>query len=203
MTVERRPGDEIRAGDRDRAQILGILDDALEQGRITPLEHAERTSTVTASRTMGELRVVVDDLPVSAMRPDMRPDLVPAADYGDGEAVEWRGSWSSMSRKGDWTVPARILLHRRMGSVKLDFTHARFTSATVDIELDVIGGSIEIRLPEGASARTDEVEVVMGSIEDHRKRREPGGQPALRLHGTVKMGSLEIRGPRRKLFGQN
>jgi hypothetical protein len=197
MTAEQRPGDEIRAGDQDRAQILGILDDALEQGRITPVEHGERGATVAGARTMGELRLVVDDLPVAAMR----PDLVPAADVGPGEAVEWRGSWSSMSRKGDWTVPARIVLRRRMGSVKLDFTNARFTSPTVDIALDVIGGSIEIRLPEGASARTDEVEVVLGSVEDHRKRRAPGGRPHLRFHGTVKMGSLEIRGPRRRLIG--
>src|ERR1051326_6748142 len=148
MTVEPRPGDEIRAGDRDREEILGILDDALAQGRITPVEHVERTAHVTTARTMGELRVVIDDLPVATMR----PDLVPAAYPGDGESVEWRGSWSSMSRKGDWTVPARIVLHRRMGSVKLDFTHATFTSSTVDIALDVIGGSIEVRLPEGASA---------------------------------------------------
>jgi hypothetical protein len=196
MTVEQRPGDEIRAGDQDRAQILGILDDALEQGRITPVEHGERSATVTGARTMGDLRGVIDDLPVAAMR----PDLVPAADAG-GEIVEWRGSWGSLNRKGDWTVPARIVLHRRMGSVKLDFTSARFTSSTVDIALDVIGGSVEVRLPHGATARTDEVEVVLGSVEDHRKRREPAGQPNLRFHGTVKMGSLEIRGPRRRLFG--
>jgi hypothetical protein len=197
MAAEQRPGDEIRAGDRDRAQILAILDDALDQGRISPVEHAERSVTVSGSRTMGELRVVIDDLPVAAMR----PDLVPAGETGGGEVVEWRGSWGSMSRKGDWTVPARIVLHRRMGSVKLDFTSARFTSATVDIALDVIGGSIEVRLPEGASARIDEVEVTLGSVEDHRKRRAPDGQPHLRFHGMLKMGSLELRGPRRKLFG--
>lgn len=37
-----------------------------------------------------------------------------------------------------------------------------------NIELDISGGSVEIKLPDGASASTDGIEAIRRSIEDHR-----------------------------------
>jgi len=54
------------------------------------------------------------------------------------------------------------VLRWRMGSVKLDFAKARIVHPVVEIELDVSGGSVEIRLPEGASASLDGVEARLG-----------------------------------------
>jgi Domain of unknown function (DUF1707) len=188
--------DQVRASDRDREQILGVLQDGLAQGRITMDEYTERTDATLVARTMGELRVVINDLPVSAMQTDIVAPTI------GGATVEWRGSFSSLKRAGNWQVPARIVLRRRMGSVELDFTEAQFTSRVVDIVLDIVGGSVEIRVPEGAGASFDEVDVTLGSTEDHRKvlSTTGSGGPHIRFTGSIRMGSLEIRGPKRRLF---
>lgn len=163
--------DAIRASHDDREQVQAILQDALSQGRITPDEFAERTMIAAEARTIGDLRPVLEDLPVAYGGSPTAP-VVPGSDV-----VEWRGTFGSIKRNGAWTVPAQIRIHRRMGSVELDFTEAQFTSPVTDVELDVTGGSIEIRVPAGATVSTDEVVVNLGSIEDHRKTREAGGSP--------------------------
>jgi hypothetical protein len=163
--------DAVRASndDREQVQVQGILRDALSQGRITPDKFAEGTMIAAEARTIGDLRPVLEDLPVAYAGSPA------AAVVADSDVVEWRGTFGSIERKGAWTVPSKILIHRRMGSVELDFTEVQFTSPVTDIELDVIGGSIEIRVREGgASVSTDEIVVSMGSIEDHRKIRAVG-----------------------------
>jgi hypothetical protein len=181
--------DLVRASDREREQVLAILQEAMAQGRITTDEYSERAGVALAARNLGELRQLLTDLPVQF------PAVAPGAATGD--AVEWRGTFGSLERKGVWTVPARIRLHRRMGSIELDFTDAQFTSEVVDIELDVAWGSVELRLPDGAGVVTDSVVVTAGSVEDHRRNATAGGRPQLRIYGTLRWGSLEIRGPRR------
>jgi hypothetical protein len=84
-----------------------------------------------------------------------------------------------------------------MGSIDLDLTKARFAGPIVVIELDVKFGSVEIRLPVGASASIDDVEVVVGSARDHRKDAPAEGSPHVILTGRSLCGSIDIRGPRR------
>ncbi len=195
---DRVPESEIRASNPDREATLAILHDALAQGRITADEFAERSEAALAARTMGDLQPLVSDLPVEFMQSGLEPLAYGATNGTD--VVEWRGSLSSLKRKGAWQVPRRIVLQRRLGSVELDFTEAQFTSDVVDIQLDIVGGSLEMRLPEGAGASLDEVEVVGGSVEDHRKGLKTTGRPLIRLTGTLRWGSVEIRGPRKRLF---
>jgi hypothetical protein len=171
--------------------VLSILQEAMTQGRITTDEFSERAGQAMAARNLGELRVLLVDLPVQF------PATVPGIAAGT-TPVEWRGTFGSLIRKGVWTVPARIRLYRRMGSVELDFTEAQFTSAVVDIELDVAWGSVELRLPDGAGMVADGVVVTGGSVEDKRRNAVFDGRPQVRLYGTLRWGSLEIRGPRRR-----
>jgi hypothetical protein len=185
--------DSVRASHGDREHVMGLLQEAYAQGRITVDEFGDRTDRAGAAKTVGDLRPLVADLPAA------QPTATPVPSGGD--VVQWKGTFGSLKRSGPWVVPAKIILHRRMGSVELDFTEARFSTPVVEIELDVIGGSIEIRVPEGAEVNTDAVDVVLGSVEDHRKNATGGGRPLIRFAGTLRAGSLETRGPKRKLFG--
>lgn len=76
-----------------------------------------------------------------------------------------------------------------MGSAELDFTQARIDHDMVEIELDLAGGSVELRLPDGAGASMDQVEVIAGSVEDHRRNVNQQGSPYFRLTGRVRWGS--------------
>ena len=129
----------------------------------------------------------------------MTSDLPTASDPGPitDDIVELKGSMSSLERKGDWQVPRKLVLRWRMGSVKLDFTEARIAHPVVEIELDVNTGSVEMRLPEGASASLDGVVARLGSVEDHRRGAPGVGRPHFVLKGQITRGSVEVRGPRR------
>jgi hypothetical protein len=54
----------IRASDRDRENVVGVLRDAYTDGRLTLDEFDERTSAAYAGRTWAELRELTADLPV-------------------------------------------------------------------------------------------------------------------------------------------
>jgi hypothetical protein len=115
------------------------------------------------------------------------------------DGVELRGWAGSLKRHGEWTVPTRLALVRRMGSVELDLVKARFAGPVVVIELDMRFGSVEIRLPEGGSASLDDIEVYGGSASDRRKVAPAEGTPHVVLTGRVVCGSVKVRGPRRSL----
>ena len=63
-------------------------------------------------------------------------------------------------------------------------------------------GSLDLRLPDGASASIDDVEVVVGSALDHRVNVPAEGKPHVILTGKVTWGSVDIRGPRKSKLGR-
>lgn len=187
MTGIEQPAAALRVSDADRNGTLRRLHNAVALGLIDIDEFEERSAQVAVARMRTELDVLVDDLPGPAA-------IVTSAT----DRVELRGVMGSLKRHGAWTVPTRLALHRRMGSVELDLTHARFAGPIVVIELDMKFGSLDLRLPEGASASVDDVEVIVGSAHDHRADAPAEGRPHVILTGKVVWGSVDVRGPRRK-----
>ena len=176
----------LRISDADRNGTLRRLHNAVALGLIDIGEFEERSVSVATARLHSELAALVEDLPGPGA-------IVTSAT----DRVELRGVLGSLKRQGEWTVPTRLALVRRMGSIDLDLTRARFAGPIVVIELDVKFGSVEIRLPDGASASIDDVEVVVGSARDHRKAAPAEGSPHVILTGRSVCGSIDIRGPRR------
>lgn len=178
---------ELRVSDADRNGTLRRLHNAVALGLIAIDEFEERSALVSRARLQADLDALVGDLPGPGA-------IVTSA----ADRVELRGVMGSLKRHGEWTVPTRLALVRRMGSVELDLTRARFAGPIVVVELDLKFGSLEMRLPEGASASIDDVEVIVGSAHDHRADAPAEGRPHVILTGKVVWGSVDIRGPRRK-----
>lgn len=177
----------LRISDADRNGTLRRLHNAVALGLIDIGEFEERSAQVSQARLRAELDTLVGDLP------GPRSIVTSAADR-----VELRGWAGSLKRHGEWIVPTRLALVRRLGSVQLDLVHARFAGPVVVIELDMRCGSVDIRLPDGASASIDDVEVYVGSANDLRKDAPADGTPHVVLTGRVVCGSVDIRGPRRR-----
>ncbi|MGA5536576.1 DUF1707 SHOCT-like domain-containing protein [Mycolicibacterium nivoides] len=177
---------DLRVSDADRNGTLRRLHNAVALGLIDIAEFEERSALVSHARLHSDLDALVGDLPGPGA-------IVTTAT----DRVELRGVLGSLKRQGEWTVPTRLALVRRMGSVELDLTRARFAGPMVVIELDMKFGSVDIRLPEGASASIDDVEVIVGSADDHRRDAPADGTPHIILTGKVVCGSVDIRGPRR------
>ncbi|ORB25978.1 hypothetical protein BST36_05120 [Mycolicibacterium moriokaense] len=178
----------MRVSDADRNGTLRRLHSAVALGLIDIGEFEERSALVSRARLHSDLDTLVDDLPGPGA-------IVTTAT----DRVELRGVLGSLKRQGEWIVPTRLALHRRMGSVDLDLTKARFAGSIVVVELDLKFGGLDMRLPEGASASIDDVEVIVGSAHDHRKDAPAEGSPHVILTGKVVCGSVDIRGPRKGL----
>lgn len=177
---------DLRVSDADRNGTLRRLHNAVALGLIDIAEFEERSAMVSQARLYSDLDALVGDLPGPGA-------IVTTA----ADRVELRGVLGSLKRQGEWMVPTRLALVRRMGSVELDLTRARFAGPMVVIELDMKFGSLDIRLPDGASASIDDVEVIVGSADDHRRDAPADGTPHIILTGKVVCGSVDIRGPRR------
>jgi len=178
---------ELRVSDADRNGTMRRLHNAVALGLIDIDEFEDRSVRVSQARTHAELDNLVGDLPGPGA-------IVTSAT----DRVELRGSFGSLERHGEWVVPTRLALVRRMGSVELDLTKARFAGPVVVIEVDMIRGSLRIRLPKGASASIDDVRVFGGSARDRRPDAPAEGTPHVVLTGRMVMGSVKIRGPRRQ-----
>lgn len=178
----------LRVSDADRGGTLRRLHNAVALGLIDIGEFEERSAQVSTARAPGELEALVSDLP--------GPGAIASS---AADRLELRGWLGSLRRHGQWTVPTRLALVRRVGSVDLDLTSARFAGPVVVIELDMVRGSVDIRLPEGASASIDDVTVYGGSARDRRKDPPAEGRPHVVITGRVVLGSVTIRGPRRPL----
>jgi hypothetical protein len=169
----------------DRERVVGWLNAALGEGRLTLPEFEERVDGVLRARTYGEVEPYLADLPV-AVAP--RPDAA-------REVVELRNVASSLKRGGRWTVPRRVVVHNKAGSVKLDFADALIVAPVVEINLDVLAGSTELILPDGATADIDDLTVYAGSAKSKVPTSDEYGTPRVRfvVTGSNKAGSVKVR----------
>lgn len=180
---------QMRVSDADRNGTMRRLHNAVGLGLLDINEFEQRSSRVQFARTLSELDALVGDLPGPGA-------IVTSAT----DRVELRGWAGSLKRAGEWMVPTRLSLVRRVGSIDLDLTKARFAGPVVVIEMDLKFGSLHLKLPDGASASIDDVEVYVGSATDHRKDPPAEGTPHIVLTGQVVFGSVIIRGSRRTLL---
>ena len=175
---------DIRASDADRAAVTRILEDAVGQGMLSLDEYTERVDVVLAARTRRDLDTVIVDLPHVRREP-----AVPAQ-------PEVHRSWmSSISRKGQWTVPPRLRLATRMCSTTLDFTSAVLHSPLVHIDIDDFFSSTELILPDGATADLDGVDNFAASTEVKVTTSPPSHRLHVVVRGRVRFGSLTARHP--------
>lgn len=179
----------LRVSDADRNGTLRRLHNAVALGLIDIGEFEERSAQVSMARQPTDLEALVEDLP--------GPGAIATT---AADRLELRGWLGSLRRRGEWTVPTQLALVRRVGSVDLDLTSARFAGPVVVIELDMVRGSLSLRLPEGASASIDDVVVYGGSARDRRKDPPAEGKPHVVLTGRVVLGSVNVRGPKRPLL---
>ncbi|EKF24016.1 hypothetical protein C731_1947 [Mycolicibacterium hassiacum DSM 44199] len=176
----------MRVSDADRNGTLRRLHNAVALGLIDIDEFEERSAAVSRARLHSELEALVGDLPSPGA-------IVTTA----ADRVELRGVMGSLRRHGEWVVPTRLSLRHRVGPVDLDLTRARFAGPIIVVELDLKFGGLDMRLPDGASASIDDVEVIVGSAHDHRRDAPAEGNPHVILTGKVVCGSVDIRGPRK------
>ena len=113
------------------------------------------------------------------------------------ETLNLSHTFGSTKRNGQWQVPEHVVLRQRMGSAELDFTEALLTATDVTLEIDMVGGSIELRVPEDMHVEST-LQTSLASYQDHRGANPEPAARTLSIRGRAVWGSVEVRGPKKR-----
>lgn len=192
---------ELRASDADRDRIAHILADALAEGRLTADEHSERLDSLYAVKTVGELEVLVRDLPApggpAAAAPayGQHPAPGPAAAGQAAVSETVVAVCSSSTRKGRWRPGAHTRVVCVLGDVTIDLTEAVFEQQVTEIDVTSVLGNVEITVPENVTLR-GYGSGVLGNFEVHGEGRadttDPSA-PVVIIRGFALLGNIEAR----------
>ncbi|MFC7329939.1 DUF1707 domain-containing protein [Marinactinospora rubrisoli] len=180
--------DAMRASDLDRDQVAEILRQAAGEGRITLDELDERLDLAYRARTYGELRPLTADLPTGHGTPAV-PHQAGAAE----RTLELRAKAGSIARRGEWEVPARVVVSNPYGETRLNFREARLLADVIDLEITASWGDAKIVLPDGATAAIDVDTSWFGDVDSRVPDRPAPPAPHFRISGAVKGGALRVR----------
>jgi hypothetical protein len=184
---EQLPAREFLASHEDRDQVVELLRMAAGDGRLSADELDQRLERALNARTYGELAALTKDLPAAPGSATVEPKDLVRIEAGSG----------STRRDGRWVVPRRMEIRIHSGSIRLDFTEAVITQATLGIDVEVNSGSVTLITRPGIVVDTDDVSVGSGSV--RVRPPEDLGTPTLlsiRVSGKVGSGSVTARPPR-------
>ncbi|MFJ5805894.1 DUF1707 domain-containing protein [Streptomyces sp. NPDC093093] len=186
------PAAELRASDADRDRIAQILADAVAEGRLTAEEHSDRLDTLYAVKTVGELDVLVRDLPAAAGTTPA--SAAPAAAPASGPVETVVAVFSSSSRRGRWRPGAHTRAVSVFGDITIDLTEAVFEQQVTEINVTAVLGNVEILVPENVTLR-GYGSGVLGNFEVHgRSRGETDPQaPVVIVRGFALLANIEAR----------
>ncbi|MBX7553161.1 DUF1707 domain-containing protein [Streptomyces sp. tea 10] len=182
--------DGLRASHADRDRVVEALAAAAGEGRLTHEELDERVTAALSARTLGQLAVLTADLPAQAAAV-----VAPAAAK---DVVRIEQQYASATREGPWIVPRRLEIVCAWGNVTLDFSDAVLTHDTLDIDLDLCGGTLRLITRPGMVVDTDSLAVGYSKTKV-RPARGPEAPVVLRvgIGGRISMGKVDVRPPRR------
>ncbi len=184
----------LRTSDADRAQVLGVLQAASAEGRISYEEHADRSAAALQARTFDDLVRLTDDL-VPRVPPVPAPAPAPAATDRTDQVT---AVLSSGKRVGPWRVTRSTTTTVVLGDVLLDLTEATFEAGTVEISCSTFLGSTKIRVPLGTNVRMEVANVLSDSSVRDIGDPDPA-MPTVIVRGVNFLGDVQVRGPKKPL----
>ncbi|MFB7468366.1 DUF1707 domain-containing protein [Streptomyces sp. NPDC056224] len=185
----------LRASDADRDRIAQILADALAEGRLSSEEHSERLDSLYAVKTVGELDVLVRDLPAPGAGHTPFAYAPAPGPGGPGGPVETIVAvCSSSARKGRWRPGAFTRAVSVMGDITIDLTEAVFEQQVTEVNVTSVLGNVEILVPENITLR-GYGSGVLGNFEvrgEGRGETDPQA-PVVIVRGFALLGNIEAR----------
>ena len=147
-------------------------------------EHTERVERAYAARTLGELAALTTDLVTPSQQPFRLDHRTPVlALFGRDR------------RDGRWVVPATVPVVAVFGEVVLDLREALLQSQRVVVHATVVGGTLELVVPEGVAVELYGSSMLTRKI--NRTRRAAPGMPVVEVRSVAFGGTIKVVSPRR------
>ncbi|GAA3753652.1 hypothetical protein HDA32_004437 [Spinactinospora alkalitolerans] len=183
----------MRASDADRDRVAEILREAAGEGRITLDELDERLDRTYRARTYDDLAPLTADLPTQPDAPSTPRPEGAVLRAGSEQTLELKAKAGTITRKGNWQVPGRVVVKNPYGDTRLNFRDATLLSTIVELDITASWGDAKIILPDGASADINVDTSWFGSVDSRVREAASPPAPHFKITGGVKGGSLKVR----------
>ncbi|GAA1843351.1 DUF1707 SHOCT-like domain-containing protein [Brevibacterium marinum] len=217
------PAPRIRASDKDRDAVLGVITDAVTNGRLDPDETAERQDEAISAKFLDDLLLLIVDLPegrelysslqrqtgggttagTSIARSSGPTPLAPIAEPGSGTPMN---SVAIMSGR-ELDVPAgtaEVTTYSLMGGDNIDLCDVMGPGVTISLTSYSMWAGHDIYVPPGVRVRDDTLNIMAGN-EIRGSAKGDGSNGTLILKGVSLMAGHEVhlaKGYRAKDQGQ-
>jgi hypothetical protein len=162
-----------------------MLGAAAADGRLTLTEHTDRVEQAYSARTLGELAALTADLAEPSAQPFRLDGRSPVL-----------GVFSRESRDGRWVVPATLPVLAVFGEVQLDLRDAVLQSQRVVVHATVVGGTLEILVPDGVLVELSGTSVLTRKI-NRTQRAATAGMPVIDVRAIAFGGTIRVISPRK------
>lgn len=191
-----RGGGDLRASDSDRDRIALVLRQAAEDGRLDFGELEDRLDRVLRAKTYDDLQQITDDLPLAEFHSaDSEGAVLPARRVSE----EISAVFKKVEVTGHWLVPARMSVRVFGTEAVLDLTDAVMPNEVV-IDANVAMGTLRLTVPEEVAVEMEDSGSFLASRNDKTSTKREPGTPTIRVRGSVVLGELTVRPPRRTWF---
>lgn len=188
-------GGNLPVNDGDKTKVITLLDTALQEGRITPAEHVERSQAAHQAETFDDLVPLTRDLvALDVARPAQPQAWSSAPGSGDQGPELIVAIFSGASRRGRWQPRRNLSVLTLFGGTELDLTQAVFTDNVCEINVFCMFGGVDVRVPVGTDVRNEAIAIFGGS--DTKTQPAVPGAPTVIVKGFVGFGGVEVRGPK-------
>jgi hypothetical protein len=177
---------DLRASDADRDGVIELLTTAAADGRLTSAEHSERVERAYTARTLGELAVLTTDLAEPSAQPFRLDSRTPVL-----------GVFGRDRRDGRWVVPSTLPVVAVFGEVQLDLREALLQAERVTVYATVIGGTLELIVPEGVMVTTSGTALLTRTINKTLRQAALAGMPVVDVRTLAVGGTIRVVSPRR------
>jgi hypothetical protein len=192
-------GSDVRASDAERDAVVGRLNQAVGEGRLTMAEFSERLELAYAARTRGDLDPLLRDLPaeVGAV-PATTSGAAVVSGGGPGKDTRWNISpIGGIRHRGRWRVPRHTVAIGVLGGVDVDLSEAELAAPEVMITKVSIIGGVSVRLPQGMRVEVSNFSILGGRDINLGGPLAPNA-PVLHIRSFSIIGGVNVRESRKK-----
>lgn len=200
MSEQDSSGADVRASDAERDAIVGRLNQAVGEGRLTMDEFSERLELAYAARTRGELDPLLRDLPVGTggAVPAITSGTAVVSGGGQGKDTRWNISpIGGIRHRGRWRVPRHTVAIGVLGGVDVDLSEAELAAPEVVITKVSIIGGVSVRVPPGMRVEVSNFSVLGGRNVNLGGPLAPNA-PVLHIRSFSVIGGVNVREGRKK-----
>ena len=169
---------EVRASDAEREEVVGRLNVAVGEGRLTLDEFSQRLGGAYGAKTRADLVPLVADLPMSHVQ-------------AESSRREWHVTpLGGMRRRGLWRVPPATVAVTVIGGADLDLRAAELEARVVTVTKVSLIGGVHVTVPPGVRVEVSGFSLIGGRHVDDAPA--PAGAPTLRLRAWALIGGVRV-----------